>query len=91
VSRRVPDNWCGDAQRGSACTHEVCSREQQGQQDQARAGQVARIEQEKETGHSPNMRYSGPQLLSSWLHGASAVGNQAANSLAGLGPLGPLS
>jgi hypothetical protein len=22
------------------------------------------------TGHSPNMRYSGPQLLSSWLHGA---------------------
>jgi hypothetical protein len=31
------------------------------------------IEQEEETGHSPNMRYSGPQLLSSWLHGASAV------------------
>jgi hypothetical protein len=28
------------------------------------------------------MRYSGPQLLSSWLHGASAVGNQAASSLA---------
>jgi hypothetical protein len=24
------------------------------------------------TGHTPNMRYSGPQLLSSWLHGASA-------------------
>jgi hypothetical protein len=30
------------------------------------------IEQEEETGHTPNMRYSGPQLLSSWLHGASA-------------------
>jgi hypothetical protein len=42
-------------------------------------------------GHVPNMRYSGPQLLSSWLHVASAVGNQAASSLAGLGPLGPLS
>jgi hypothetical protein len=39
----------------------------------------------------PNMRYSGPQLLSSCLHGASAVGKQAAISLAGLGPLGPLS
>jgi hypothetical protein len=39
----------------------------------------------------PNMRYSGPQLLSSWLHGANAVSNQAASSLAGLGPLGPLS
>jgi hypothetical protein len=38
-----------------------------------------------------NMRYSGPQLLSSWLHGASAVSNQAAISLAGLGSLGPLS
>jgi hypothetical protein len=43
------------------------------------------IEQEEETGHSPNMRYSGPQLLSSWLHGASAVGNQAASSLASSG------
>jgi hypothetical protein len=40
---------------------------------------------------TPNMRYSGPQLLSSWLHVASAVSNQAAISLAGLGPLGPLS
>jgi hypothetical protein len=40
---------------------------------------------EEETGHSPNMRYSGPQLLSSWLHGASAVGNQAASSLASSG------
>jgi hypothetical protein len=37
------------------------------------------------------MRYSGPQLLSSWLHGASAVSNQAAIPLAGLGSLGPLS
>jgi hypothetical protein len=39
----------------------------------------------------PNMRYSGPQLLSSCLHGASAVGKQVASSLARLGPLGPLS
>jgi hypothetical protein len=39
----------------------------------------------------PNMRYSGPQLLSSWLHVASAVSNQAAIPLAGLGSLGPLS
>jgi hypothetical protein len=37
------------------------------------------------------MRYSGPQLLSSWLHVASAVSNQAAIPLAGLGSLGPLS
>jgi hypothetical protein len=37
------------------------------------------------------MRYSGPQLLSSWLHGASAVGNQAASSLPGVGPYRPLS
>jgi hypothetical protein len=34
---------------------------------------------------SPNMRYSGPQLLSSWLHVASAVSNQAASSLASSG------
>jgi hypothetical protein len=33
----------------------------------------------------PNKRYSGPQLLSAWLHGASAVGNQAASSLASSG------
>jgi hypothetical protein len=91
VSRWVPDNWCGEGQRGSACTDEVGSRERQGQQVQARVGQVMWIEQEEETGHSPNMRYSGPQLLSSWLHVASAVSNQAASSLAGLGPLGPLS
>jgi hypothetical protein len=40
---------------------------------------------------TPNMRYSGPQLLSSWLHVASAVSNQAAIPLAELGSLGPLS
>jgi hypothetical protein len=33
----------------------------------------------------PNMRYSGPQLLSSWLHVASAVSNQAAIPLASSG------
>jgi hypothetical protein len=33
----------------------------------------------------PNMRYSGPQLLSSCLHVASAVSNQAASSLASSG------
>jgi hypothetical protein len=59
--------------------------------NQARIGQVVWNEQDEETGHSPNMRYSGPQLLSSWLHVASAVSNQAAIPLAELGPLGPLS
>jgi hypothetical protein len=44
----------------------------QGRQDQARGRRFTRIAQEEETGHSPNMRYSGPQLLSSWLHVASA-------------------
>jgi plasmid stabilization system protein ParE len=34
------------------------------------------------------VRYSGPQLLSSWLHGASAAGNQAASSLASSGRWG---
>jgi hypothetical protein len=48
-------------------------------------GAVSKLKTRIKAEHRPNMRYSGPQLLSSWLHVASAMGNQAASSLASSG------
>jgi hypothetical protein len=83
VRRRCPvgsrTTWCGDAQRGSALHWRGLSfgtvravQQMDWQGTKLESGKYLESNKRKETGHSPNMRYSGPQLLSSWLHVASA-------------------
>jgi hypothetical protein len=90
VRRRCPvgsrTTGVATAQRGSARAGEChLVRGAGGSGPRIESTKLTWNELEQETGHSPNMRYSGPQLLSSWLHGASAVGKQAASPLASSG------
>jgi hypothetical protein len=71
VTRWVPDNWCGRLNEDRETLARMVRESGRGDRTKLEAGDSLGSHEE-ETGHSPNMRYSGPQLLSSWLHGASA-------------------